>query len=186
MKIKFNEDGTIRIDDVRLSYPHLFTPYAGKSDDGKDKKPKFSGRFLMPDDTHAAEQAALTAHLVKLQKEWFKQKLPSGNLFFRDGDETGKEEFEDMWYVQASESLRPQVLGAKKEALQESDDVVYGGCYVNVLIKPWKQDNSFGKKINANLIGVQFKRDGERFGAERPNASEAFDSEGGDTDGFDD
>ena len=171
-------------DDVRLSYPHLFTPYAGTDDNGKEKKPKFSGRFLMPNDEFKAEKAALDAHLIKLQKEWFKQKLPSANLFFRDGDETGKEEFEDMWYVQASESLRPQVLGARKEVLQESNNVVYGGCYVNVLIRPWKQDNKYGRKINANLIGVQFKRDGERFGAERPNASEAFDTEDGDGDGF--
>lgn len=181
MKIKFNENGTIRIDDVRLSYPHLFTPWNGE--EGKPKK--YSGKFIMPNETHKKETEALRAHLLKLQQEYFKARVPAANLGFRNGEDLNKPEFEDAWYVSASESLRPQVMGRNKEALTEEDDVVYAGCYVNVLVRPWKQDNNHGKKINFNLIGVQFKRDGERFGAERPDASEEFDDEDGSASGGD-
>ena len=58
--------------------------------------------------------------------------------------------------------------------LEESDDVVYGGCFVNVLIRPWKQDNKHGKKINANLRAVQFEKDGEAFGMKPVNAEDEF------------
>lgn len=183
MKIKFNEDGTIKIEEVQLSYPHLFEPY-GK--DGDEKK-KFSCRGIMAASTHAKEIEALKAHGIKLQKEWFKAKLPATNLFYRDGDDLGQPEYEDSWYISASEKIRPQVVGKKREPLSEDDDVVYGGCFVNLLIRPWKQDNKFGKKINANLIGVQFVRKGERFGQARPDINEHFsDADGADDDGFND
>ena len=186
MKIKFNEDGTILIKDVRLSYPHLFT--ASAAEEGKPKK--FSGSFLLDNTTHAEEIAALKAKLIELQKEYFKAKVPAANLFFRNGDDKGKDEYAGTWYCAASETMRPQVIGKRREPLAESDDIVYAGCYVNVLIKPWKQDNKHGKKVNANLLAVQFVRDGERFGQGRPDVSEHFEDEEGDgmsaDDGFDD
>ena len=83
-------------------------------------------------------------------------------------------------FISASDSIRPQVIGKKREALTEEDDVVYGGVIVNALIRPWAQDNKFGKRINANLVGVQFvKEDGVRFGQARPDVNEHFDDEGG-------
>ncbi|MNP47458.1 hypothetical protein D3C76_1415120 [compost metagenome] len=39
----------------------------------------------------------------------------------------------------------------------------YSGCYVNVIVDIWAQDNSYGKRINAQLQGIQFVRDGEAF-----------------------
>jgi hypothetical protein len=39
----------------------------------------------------------------------------------------------------------------------------YSGCYVNAVIELWAQDNKFGKRINASLMGVQFLRDGQRL-----------------------
>ena len=172
MKIQFNDEkGTIKLLDVRLSYPHLFELW-GKNE--KDKK-KYSGRFIMPNSTHEAENEALREYLAKLKKDWFPNGgVKSDGLFHRDGDNDDKPELEDAWYVAASETMRPQVIGRRREVITEADDIVYAGCYVNALIKPWKQNNEHGKKINANLIAVQFVRDGERFGAERPDVSEEF------------
>ena len=171
-KIQINkEKGTIKLLEVRLSYPHLFTPWS-KEEDGKKK---YSGRFIMPNSTHEAENEALSEYLAKLKREWFpKGGVKSEGLFHRDGGNEDKPELEDAWYVAASESMRPQIIGRRREVITESDDIVYAGCYGNVLIKPWKQDNTFGKKINANLIAFQFVRDGERFGAERPDVNEEF------------
>lgn len=185
-QIKFNEDGTILVKNVRGSYLHVFEKW-GKDEDPKEKW-RYSGKFLLDNETHADEIGALKKHMLKLQQEWFKGKIGTGNLFFRNGADSGKEEQENSWVISASESRRrPQVLGKKKEVVTADDDVVYSGCYVNVLIRPWKQENSFGKKINSNLVGVQFVRDGERFGEAGVDASEHFDSEEGDDfDGGDD
>lgn len=185
-KIKINEDGTIQIRDVRLSYPHIFSPYQKEEDAAQGKKPKYSCKVIMPEATHKAEIDALRKHLVSLQKEWFKERLPAANLFCKDGNDMALPEYENAWIVSASESIAPQVVGKRREPLKESDDIVYGGCYVNILIRPWKQANKYGKKINANLIGIQFVREGERFGQARPDINEHFDAEDGADSGFDD
>lgn len=177
-KVIFNsEHGTIQVKDVRLSYPHLFKPWAQNEDQDK----KYSARFLLPVETHGQEIKEIQQFLTKMMAEKFKARIPLDRLFLRDGNATGKPEDADCWYISASDSIRPQVVGRKREPLTEEDDIVYGGCYVNALIRPWAQDNKFGKRINANLVAVQFVRDGERFGQARPDINEHFAAEDGDS-----
>ena len=56
------------------------------------------------------------------------------------------------------------VINRDKTPITEDDNVVYAGCYVNAIITLWAQNNSYGKRVNAQLDGVQFVRDGEPFG----------------------
>ncbi len=46
---------------------------------------------------------------------------------------------------------------------------------VHAVVRLWAQDNAFGKRINAQLQGVQFASDGEAFGAAPFNAENYFD-----------
>lgn len=39
----------------------------------------------------------------------------------------------------------------------------YGGCYGNLQFDIWAQDNEYGKRVNAKLLGVQFNSDGLAF-----------------------
>jgi len=174
--IRFNDDGTILIKNVRGSYLHVFEKW-GKEEDPKEKW-RYSGKFLLDKKTHRDEIKELQDYLTKKQTEWFKGKIGTANLFMRNGADSGKEEQEDAWVVSASESRRrPQVMNKDKSPITAEDDIVYSGCFVHVLIRPWKQENKHGKKINANLIGVQFARDGERFGEESIDAGSHFDDE---------
>lgn len=173
--LTFREDGCILVKNVRLSYPHLFKPWG--MNEGDDKK--YSAKFLLDKKTHADDVKALGQHLVKLQTEAFKARVGNDKLFLRDGAETGKEEMKDQWMISASESKRPDVLNRDRTRINEEDDIVYAGCFVNVLIRPWAQNNKFGKRINANLLAVQFVKDGERFsGIERPDMDDVFDDVG--------
>ena len=73
-----------------------------------------------------------------------------------------------------------------KTPLTEDDNVIYGGCYVNAIIELWAQDNNYGKRINANLLGVQFHKDGEPFGGGGVSVkADDFDDVSGDDDDFD-
>lgn len=175
--LKINEDGTILIKNVRLSYPHLFEKFVMEGDD--EAKGRYSGKFMLDSETHAEEIRELRLHLVELQKEFFKGKIGGDKLFLRNGDDLGKEDYEGQWVVSASDSKRrPQVLNKDKSVITEEDDIVYAGCYVHVVIRPWKQEHpKYGKRINANLCGVQFHKDGERFGEAPTDASEHFDDE---------
>ena len=42
---------------------------------------------------------------------------------------------------------------------------IYGGCYANVVIKPWLQQNTSRIGVRCDLIAVQFAADGESLGA---------------------
>lgn len=178
-KIVFREDGCILVKDVRLSYEHVFKKWAKNPE---KEKPKYSGKFMLDVKTHGAEIKALVAHVQKLRAEWFKEGgVGAAHIFFQDGANSGKPEYEGHWVISASEDTRPDVLNLDKSRVNEEDGIVYSGCYVNVLIRPWKQSNVHGKRINANLLAVQFKRDGEAFSSvSRPDMNEAFDDEGGD------
>ena len=171
--VTYREDGCILIKNVRLSYPHLFQKW-GKNEG--DKK-KYSATFLMDKKTHAADIEGLKKHVGALMTEYFKGTVPGDKRFFRDGGgENGKPETEAYFIIKASEDKAPDVINRDKSRINEDDDIVYAGCYVNVLLRPWKQSNNFGKRVNANLLAVQFVKDGERFsGIERPDTDEAFD-----------
>lgn len=181
--VTFREDGCILVKNVRLSYPHLFQKW-GKNEG--DKK-KYSATFLMDKKTHAADIKALGSHIAALMTEYFKGRIPSDKLFMKDGGgENGKPETEGYFILKASEDRAPDVINRDKSRINEDDDIVYAGCYVNVLLRPWKQQNNFGKRVNANLLAVQFVKDGERFsGIERPDTNEAFEEVPDDFDGVD-
>lgn len=79
-------------------------------------------------------------------------------------------------YVSARSKTRPSVFDQQRQELTESDGKPYSGCYVNASIELWAQDNDFGKRVNAQLRGVQFLRDGDAFGGgARPADADEFD-----------
>lgn len=170
-------DGTIRIDNVRASYPHLDKPWAKNPD--KDT-PKFSLTGLALKETHDEVKKVIVEVMNKLLQSSKIGKLGSEHKFFRNGDDSGKDENEGHWIIKASENAnrRPSVRDRRGNLVSEKDiaEMIYAGCFVNMLIRPWVQNNEHGKKINANLIGVQFVKDGERFGEAPINDDDAWDT----------
>lgn len=166
------EDGHVRIDNVRLSYPHLATPQEG--DDGSKK---FGATFLLDKDIHSETAEVLKDLAAKTAKN-AKVKVPSSKYFIKDGDEefSDKPECENMFVISAREKKRPVCRDADKEEIDVDDieEILYGGCYVSALIGLWVQDNKYGKRVNANLRSIKFIKDGEPFGAERIDDSEAW------------
>ena len=46
---------------------------------------------------------------------------------------------------------------------------------MNVSLELWAQDNNYGKRVNATLMGVQFFRDGDAFAGGGVASEEDFD-----------
>lgn len=165
----------IKMQAVRLSFPSLFnTAKFGGEDTGK-----YEATFVLDKVEHAEVIAGIKAQIERLMKEELKGKVPSDKLCLKDGDEMGRPEFEGKYTIKASTKKRPLVINRDKSPITESDNVIYAGCYVNAIVSLWAQDNKFGKRINAQLDGVQFCRDGEAFGdgAVSVNEFDAFGSE---------
>jgi len=179
-------DGCVRIDNVRASYPHIDKPWAKNEDD----RPKFSITGLAPKETHDAAKALLVEQINALLTSSKIGKLAGEHKFLRNGDDSGKDEAEGMWVIKASENpdRRPSVRNQRGNILapDEIAEAIYPGCFVNILIRPWAQNNKHGKKINANLIGVQFAGNGERFGEAPIDDEDVWDEIEADDDDFGD
>jgi len=169
---------------VRLSYPSLFKATSFTGQDGNTSDPKYSGTFIMDKEENAADIKKLEAAINKMVKENFKgnHKALKG-VCLRDGaektDDAGdpKDGYGDaVMFTTAANKSRPQIVGRNKSVpITEEDGVIYAGCYVNVVIGLWAQSNGFGKRVNANLLAVQFVGDGTPFGEASVNVDEVFD-----------
>ena len=173
--------GRIMLLNVRLAFPNLFeTSTVG--DDPK-AKPRYSAMLILPPDH--PQLAEIKAKMVAVAKEKWGAKwqamytaLEKGDkLALHDGDtKANYDGLAGNLYISAAsqESVRPTVVDGNKSPLTARDGKPYAGCYVNVSLDFWPQDNGFGKRVNAQLRGVQFLRDGDAFAAGRPADADEF------------
>jgi len=162
----------IQLKNVRLSFPSLFSRAVF---DGKEGK--FEATFLIDKSDEATKDK-----LDKMIKAAIKEaniKVPKDKICLKDGDDADYDGYDGTWSLKASSKKRPTVIDRDKTPLAEDDERVYAGCYVNAIVDFWVQNNQFGKRVNANLYGVQFVKDGEPFGMGAEDVTDDFDDLGG-------
>ena len=191
MSVTFQPNGEnqilVKVTGVYLSYPHLFEPFRAKRPQidpatGKAKPGKFGAKFCFDrnDPQSKSDANALYAKIVELAKATFKQGLPADRYCLRDGKQL-TEDMHKFFVLSASEEVKPTVVDRRRNPVTAEDDLFYPGCKVNATINLWAQNHpEHGKRINANLIGVQFMEHGERWGGRpRMKAEEMFDDVSG-------
>ena len=172
----------VKLQNVRLAFPNLWS---------KDKYGKYSANFLMDKDSPAHK--AIVAGVKKVIETDAMGKSPgSKNLCYHPGSDKDNYDgyTDDNFYVSASrpEPFKPNQLIHRDKSPIETESVLYAGCYVNAVVNLWYQSNEHAKKVNAELVGIQFYKDGERFGRSATNIDDDdFDSlpdlEGEESDG---
>lgn len=168
--------------DVRLTFPSIWKMSAPKG--GGDAA--FSASFLMPP-THKQVKEVKAAMLAVAKEKWgakadaiYKALDAADKLCLHNGDAKAEYEgFEGNLYVSTRSKTRPTVFDGQRQELMEADGKPYSGCYVNASVELWAMDNDFGKRVNAQLRGVQFLRDGDAFaGGGKPADADEFDEIG--------
>lgn len=169
----------VHLNNVRLTFPQLFEPKAvnGQGD------PKFSGAFLFARDhvcvaelTKAVTEAA-TAKWGAKAGDVLKQLKAADKLPVHDGDsKSDYDGYAGNLFLNASNKVRPLVIDGNRAPLTAADGKPYSGCYVNAIVEIWAQDNQYGKRVNASLLGVQFVRDGERLAGGSVAAADDFEA----------
>ena len=152
---------------VRLSYVHLFEPWALNPEDDA----KYSAVLLIPKsdkDTVAkfenARQLALEEGKSRFGTAWGKKGV---KYTVRDGDEDAdldqNPEYAGHLYVSVSNSRRPGIVDRNVVPILDPTEV-YSGCYARVTLEcfPYKHKQG-GDGISFSLGNVQKLRDGERF-----------------------
>lgn len=150
--------------------------------------PRYSASLIVDpkSPSHAKVQAAM---LAAATKQWGADKAQaavtaltkSNKTAYIDGDtKPDVMGFEGNYVLQAhaKASTPPRLVvsqnGVNVTLDRENQSVIYSGCYVNAIVELWAQDNSYGKRINAQLAGLQFVRAGDPFGGGRPAGDDEF------------
>lgn len=156
------------LNDVRLAFPNVFEARAAEG----STKEKFGATFLYEegDDNHELLKQACEAVLVEKHGDKagviFKKYNGAGRIWlFRDGDDKADQYagFEGMMYLGANSERRPKLRAADGVTpIDASDGILYAGCYVRAIIDVYEYKPK-GGGVTAELLGIQFMRDGERL-----------------------
>tara|TARA_R110000803_G_scaffold46891_4_gene98255 strand:+ start:16075 stop:16581 length:507 start_codon:yes stop_codon:yes gene_type:complete len=157
----------IILKNVRLSFPSIFQRSVF---DGKEGK--FEATFLIDKEDEKTYTAVNNAIKAAIKESGVK--IPSDKICLKDGNDIEYDGYENQWAVKAANSKRPTVINRDKTPLAADDNVIYAGCHVNAIIDIWIQNNSYGKRANANLYGIQFVKDGEPFGQGPVDVTDEF------------
>lgn len=170
----------ITLKNVRLSFPSLFQKAVFNG-----TETKFEATFLLNKEEQADTIKQIKDAIADMLKNDLKgAKLGADKICLRDGDDTSYDGYEGCYSIKASNSKRPLVIDRDKTPLAENDGKPYSGCYVNGIIELWPQNNEYGKRINANLLGVQFYADGDAFASGAAASMDDFDSFNDESDPF--
>lgn len=187
---------TIQLSNVRLSFPKLVTAEAPQGTPGAAKK--FGADFLMA--PNHPDHARFMAEVGKVATAQWKENAGTvlqmiqndrRNRCYGAGTEKIDKKtlkpyvgYGDAVYLTASSNEdRPPLMvrgdgtvvdNANTMERQQLARKLYGGCMVNVALRPWPQDNQFGRAIRCELVAVQFAADGEAFGEAPPDVSGMF------------
>ena len=166
---------------VRLSYAHLFEPFAQLN-----SEPKYSCGLLIPKkdkvtikNLRAAQQAALEAG----KDSKFGGKIPAVWAdTIKDGDEQAdldrNPEYAGHLYMSVSSNTRPGIVDINVQAILDSSEV-YSGCYVRASINAFPYLYMGKRGVSFGLNHIQLIEDGEFLGG-RSRAEDDFDSIDGD------
>ena len=150
---------------LRIAFPNVFEPKVNEQG-----KATFGAAFIFAADhpgKAALDKVVDEVGAAKWGAKWpamKKQMIAGDNLLVHNGDAKATlDGYEGNLYFNAYNAVRPTVVDRDTSPLVAADGKPYSGCYVNAILDIWAQDNQYGKKVNAQLQGVQFFKDGDAF-----------------------
>ena len=177
--------GVVMLSNARLSFPHLAEPQRQKKEDGSERI-SYSAAFLLPPNDPGFARLMQVVNEMALEK--WKEHTPAvlqmihgdrKKRGFSQGQEHINQKtmrtydgYEGMVVITAGKDRMPQMIDPQGQGVDPNNTMacqaiaraMYPGCRVNAAVKPWMQDNKFGKGVRFDLVAVQFYADDAPFG----------------------
>lgn len=153
---------------ARIAFAKIWEP----EQFGGQGEPACSGSFILDPKSQKTEVDKIIATITEVAKEKWKDRAPDmlntlkakGDICLRDGATKSEYDgFAGNVFVSARNKARPAVVDKDKSPLTQADGKPYSGCFVDVSLDIWAQENKYGKRINAKLLAVRFVDDGPAF-----------------------
>lgn len=160
----------VKLKNVRLafSHPNLFVA----SNVNGEGEPKFGCTLILPpnhpqlkeceDAATAVAQAkwgAKAPQMIQAMKAQDKWPIHDG------ASKSQYEGFVGNKFISCRSKKQPLVIGRDRTVLTMQSPILYSGAMVNANVQFWPQDNQKGgKRVNTQVMGVQFFADNDSFG----------------------
>jgi hypothetical protein len=164
----------IRLKSVRIAFPALAEPEAFG-----DGEPAYQAKFIIVPKSEASK-AIKDAIASAAEAQWKEKSASVVKLLTEDkkvcyaegpyrNKKTGEPYlgFEGNYSLSARNGKQPTIVDRFGNQVTDSRDIkglIYSGCFVHAKVDIWAQDNKWGRRINASLLGIMFASDGEAFG----------------------
>lgn len=168
--------------EVRLSYPHLFSPHKSEMEDVAS----YSAEIMVPKSdtkTMADIEKAMNAAIQEYSdKVWGGQVPPKfKNPLIKDGDASENPQHHGYWLFTAKNKLKegaviqpPKVMDQQLNPIIDQSEI-YGGVWarvnINFYLYNFKGTKGIGCGFDAGVVKV---RDDEPFGGGRTSVEDAF------------
>lgn len=186
----------IFLSNVRLSFPHLAEPQRKVSPETGKERVSYSGDFIMAPDHPGFKQFMAKVNDMALTK-WKEHAGTVMSMINADrklrcyGDGSQKvnsktfqtyDGYAGQVFITAGRDQPPQIIQPDGTPVDPTNSMayqaltrnMYGGCRVNVAVKPWLQENKHGRGVRCDLVAVQFAGDDKAFGEGAVDASSMF------------
>jgi hypothetical protein len=186
----------IYLSNVRLSWPNLVEPQRRISTDTGNERISYNADFILPPDHAGFTQFMAKVNEMALAK-WKEHTASVIAMVNSDkrlrcyGDGSQKvhaktfemyEGYPGNMYITAGKDTAPQVIQAdgapidptNTMAYQALTRAMYNGCRVNAAVRPWLQENKYGRAVRCDLIAIQFAGDDKPLGEGMTDASAMF------------
>lgn len=161
------------IKNARVSFPAIFN----KAEfDGVATK--FECTFLLDSETQADQISQIEKRMDSFLADKFPKGAPKSikRTCFIDGNTRDYEGYADHMAFKGSNQKRPTLIDRDKTPLVEEDGKLEAGDYCNAIVDLWYSDHpKGGKQLLGNVLGIQFVKEGERFGADTTANADEFD-----------
>ena len=162
----------IMLKNVRVSFPHLHTPPVFNGEPGK-----CGAGLMLHTSTDSAQIKKMEECISELVRDRLKNRRPaSDKICLIDGDDSDRSEYAGHMVLSAKNKKRPVVMSTNgRDVVHDASECkIYAGCYVNAKIRLWAQDNAWGRRINCELIAIQFSGDGEALDGSHTSVESAM------------
>ena len=184
------------LSNVRLSFPHLVEPQKRVSPETGKERLSYSADFIMPVDHAGFKQFMTKVNEMGLAK-WKEHAAQVMQMIqadrklrcFGDGNQKVNSKtfqpydgYAGNVFITAGRDTPPQIIQADGTPIDQSNTMayqaltrkMYGGCRVNVAVKPWLQEDKHGRGVRADLVAIQFAGDDKAFGEGAVDVSGMF------------
>lgn len=184
-------ENIIFLSNVRISFPNIAAPQQKKTGE-----PTYNAEFLLTQDHPGFQKFMVRVGQVAVEK-WGEN---AGNVltvinqdrrfrcYGRGEEKVNQKTFKPydgypgMCYITAGNKRQPQIIKPDGSAVDPANTMeaqqiarkIYGGCMVNVAVKPWPQNNEHGRAVRCELVAIQFSGDNTPFGEGTPDVSGMF------------